>query len=93
MHERVFAAQSQPEAAGFILRCIKGISVAIGSVIAAIVCAVIAATKGRSPLGWAILVLIFSILTLMAAAGGQALWPGDRVGRHRWEWPGRLCCR
>ena len=41
VHELVIALQSQPEAAGFILRGIKGIFVAIGSVIAAIICAVI----------------------------------------------------
>lgn len=52
VHELVLALQSQPEAAGFILRGIKGIFVAIGSVIAAIICAVIAGTKGRSALGW-----------------------------------------
>ncbi|MUL78449.1 deoxyribodipyrimidine photolyase [Mycolicibacterium sp. CBMA 226] len=65
VHELVFAMQSQPEAAGFILRGIKGIFVAIGSIIAAIICAVIAGTKGRSPLGWGILGLFFSILTLI----------------------------
>jgi hypothetical protein len=41
----VLAAQSQPEAAGFILRAIKGIFVAIGSMLAAIVCALVAAMK------------------------------------------------
>jgi hypothetical protein len=65
LHEMVLAAQSQPEAAGFILRGIKGIVVAIGSVIASILCAVVAATKGRNPLGWGILGLFFSILTLI----------------------------
>ena len=65
VHEMVFALQSQPEAAGFILRGIKGIFVAIGSVIAAIICAVIAGTKGRNPLGWGLLGLFFSILTLI----------------------------
>ena len=65
LHELVLAAQSQPEAAGLILRGIKGIFVAIGSIIAAIVCAIIAATKGRNPLGWGILGLFFSILTLI----------------------------
>ncbi len=65
LHELVLAAQSQPEAAGFILSGIKGISVAIGSIIAAIVCGVIAATKGRNPLGWGVLGLFFSILTLI----------------------------
>ena len=65
LHELVLAAQSQPEAAGLILRGIKGIFVAIGSIIAAVVCGVIAATKGRNPLGWGILGLFFSILTLI----------------------------
>lgn len=60
------AVESQPEAAGFILRGIKGIFVAIGSIIAAVVAAVIAGTKGRNPLGWGILGLLFSILTLVA---------------------------
>ena len=65
LHELVLAAQSQPEAAGFILSGVKGIFVAIGSIIAAIVCGVIAAMKGRNPLGWGILGLFFSILTLI----------------------------
>jgi hypothetical protein len=65
LHEFFLAAQSQPEAAGFILRGIKGIFVAIGSIVAAIVCALIAGMKGRSALGWGILGLFFSILTLI----------------------------
>ncbi|OBK25290.1 deoxyribodipyrimidine photolyase [Mycobacterium asiaticum] len=65
LHELVLAAQSNPEAAGFILRGIKGIFVAIGSVIAAIVCALIASMKGRSALIWGICGLFFSILTLI----------------------------
>ncbi len=65
LHELVLATQSQPEAAGFILSGIKGIFVAIGSIIAAIVCGVIAAMKGRNPLGWGVLGLFFSILTLI----------------------------
>lgn len=65
LHTLMLATQTQPEAAGFILRGIKGIFVAIGSIIAAIVCAIIAATKGRNPLGWGILGLFFSILTLI----------------------------
>jgi hypothetical protein len=68
LHELVLAAQSQPEAAGFILRGIKGIFVAIGSIIAAIVSAIIAATKGRNPFGWGILGLFFSILTLIVVS-------------------------
>jgi len=65
LHGLVLAAQDNPQAAGFILKGIKGIFVAIGSIIAAIVCGVVAATKGRNPLGWGILGLFFSILTLI----------------------------
>lgn len=65
IHDLVLAASQQPEATGFILRGIKGIFVAIGSVIAAIICAVVAATKGRSALGWGLLGLFFSIITLI----------------------------
>jgi ATP/ADP translocase len=65
LHELVTAAQSNPEAAGFILRGIKGIFVAIGSVIAAVICAVVASMKGRSALFWGILGLFFSIFTLI----------------------------
>ncbi|AYE95152.1 deoxyribodipyrimidine photolyase [Mycobacterium paragordonae] len=65
LHEMVLAAQSNPEAAGFILRGIKGIFVAIGSVIAAVICAVVASMKGRSALFWGILGLFFSIFTLI----------------------------
>jgi hypothetical protein len=65
LHQLVLAAYSQPEAAGFILRGIKGIFVAIGSVVAAILCGIIAATKGRNPFGWGILGLFFSIFTLI----------------------------
>jgi ATP/ADP translocase len=62
----LLAAQGpQAEAAGFILRGIKGIFVLIGSVIAAVLCAVIAAAKGRSVLFYGILGLFFSILTLI----------------------------
>ena len=65
LHQLMLAAYGQPEAAGFILRGIKGIFVAIGSVIAAIICAVIAGMKGRNPFRWGILGLIFSIFTLI----------------------------
>jgi hypothetical protein len=65
LHTLMLAAQNQPEAAGFILRGIKGIFVAIGSIIAAVVCAIIGAAKGRNPFGWGILGLFFSILTLI----------------------------
>ena len=65
LHGLILAAQDNPEAAGFILKGIKGIFVVIGSIIAAIVCAVIAGMKGRNPFGWGILGLFFSILTLI----------------------------
>jgi hypothetical protein len=65
LHSLILASADAPMAAGFILRGIKGIFVLIGSVIAAIVCAVIAGTKGRSAIGWGILGLFFSILTLI----------------------------
>lgn len=65
LHGLVVAAQDNPQAAGFILRGVKAVIVGIGSVIAAIVAGVIAATKGRNPLGWGILGLFFSILTLI----------------------------
>jgi len=65
LHQLLLAGYSQPEAAGFILRGIKGIVVGIGSVIAAIICGAIAAVKGRNPFGWGILGLFFSILTLI----------------------------
>jgi hypothetical protein len=55
LHQLLLVGYSQPEAAGFILRGIHFIIVAIGSVIAAIVCALVAATKGRNPFGWGIL--------------------------------------
>lgn len=55
----------QIEAAGFILKGIKGVFVALGSVIAAVLCAVIAKAKGRSALLFGILGLIFSIITLL----------------------------
>ncbi|WP_375492313.1 deoxyribodipyrimidine photolyase [uncultured Jatrophihabitans sp.] len=59
-----YLASHQVEA-GFILSGIKGIFVAIGSVIAAIICAIIAAAKGRSAILFGIAGLIFSILTLI----------------------------
>lgn len=65
LHTVLLATSDNVEAAGFILRGIKGIFVAIGSILAAIVCAVIAGTKGRNPIGWGLLGLFFSILTLI----------------------------
>lgn len=68
LHEIVLAAQSNPEAAGFILRGVKGIFVAIGSVVAAIICAMVASMKGRSAIIWGLFGLFFSILTLIVVA-------------------------
>jgi hypothetical protein len=65
IHDIMLAAQTHPEAAGFILSGIKGVFVAVGSVIAAVICAVIAGVKGRSAVGWGILGLFFSIITLI----------------------------
>jgi hypothetical protein len=65
LHGLLLAAQDNPQAAGLIKGTIKFIFVAIGSIIAAIICAVIAGMKGRSALGWGILGLFFSILTLI----------------------------
>jgi Na+/melibiose symporter-like transporter len=64
LHGLVLAAQDV-EARGIILRTIHFFFVAIGSIIAAIVCAIVAGIKGRNPLGWGILGLFFSILTLI----------------------------
>jgi hypothetical protein len=68
LHQLVLAAQDNPLAGHFLLKGIKAIFVGIGSLIAAVVCAVIAATKGRNPLGWGILGLFFSIFTLIVVA-------------------------
>jgi Na+/melibiose symporter-like transporter len=65
LHGLVLAAQDNPQAAGLIVKGIKGIFVAIGSIIAAIVCALVAGMKGRNPFGWGILGLFFSIITLI----------------------------
>lgn len=53
------------EAAGFILRGIRGIFALIGSLIAAVLCGAIAAAKGRSVVLFAICGLFFSIITLI----------------------------
>jgi MFS family permease len=68
LHDMVLAAQANPEAASILRGIFKGIwaiVVGIGSIIAAIVCGAIAAAKGRSALGWGLLGLFFSILTLI----------------------------
>jgi hypothetical protein len=65
LHQLLLASYSQPEAAGFILRSIHFVFLTIGGVIAAIISAVIAGTKGRNPIGWGILGFFFSIFTLI----------------------------
>ncbi len=65
LHSMLLASTQDPLAAGLIFKGIKAIFVAIGSVIAAVICGIIAAMKGRNPLGWGILGLFFSILTLI----------------------------
>ena len=65
LHLLLAAAPTQVQAAGFILSGIKGIFVAIGSVIAAVLCAVIAGAKGRSAVLFGILGLFFSLITLI----------------------------
>ena len=52
-------------AGGFILSGIKGIFVLIGGIIAAILCAIIAKSKGYSAVLFGVLGLLFSILTLI----------------------------
>jgi uncharacterized membrane protein len=65
MHDVVFSSYDHVEAAGFIFRTVKGIFVLVGSVIAAVLCAVIASFKGRNPLIWGLAGLFFSIITLI----------------------------
>lgn len=65
LHQLVLASYSQPEAGNFILSGIKGIFYIVWAIIAAIICAIIAATKGRSAFGWGILGLFFHIVTLI----------------------------
>jgi sugar phosphate permease len=64
LHSLVLAS-SDPLAAGLILKGIKGIFYLIGGLIAAVICGIIAAMKGRNPFGWGILGFFFSIITLI----------------------------
>lgn len=65
-HELVAGCRPHRSGSGRIhpARC-QRIFVAIGSIIAAFICAAIAAAKGRNPFGWGLLGLFFSILTLI----------------------------
>lgn len=58
-------AADHVEAAGFILKGIKGIFLLIGGIIAAVLCAIVAKTKGYSALLFAVLGFFFSIITLI----------------------------
>jgi len=62
-----FLASADPQVlgAGFILSGIKGIFYLIGGIIAAVICGLIAKTKGYSALLFAVLGFFFSILTLI----------------------------
>ncbi|HZQ33103.1 MAG TPA: deoxyribodipyrimidine photolyase [Mycobacterium sp.] len=64
LQDTVFLAQTTYQA-GVIGGSIKFVFYAIGGILAAIICAVIAGIKGRNPLGWGILGLFFSIITLI----------------------------
>ncbi len=66
MLQQLLASSDQHvRAAGFILSGIKGIFVLIGGIIAAIICGLIAKTKGYSALLFAVLGFFFSIITLI----------------------------
>ena len=65
LHSVLLAASDNVVAAGLIGGTIKWIVGVIGGFIAAIICGVIAATKGRSVIGWGILGFFFSIITLI----------------------------
>jgi sugar phosphate permease len=66
MLQHLLASSDQPVmAAGFILSGIKGIFVLIGGIIAAVICALVAKTKGYSAVLFAVLGFFFSIITLI----------------------------
>jgi sugar phosphate permease len=66
MLQQLLASSDQHTlAAGFILSGSKGIFYLIGGIIAAIICGLIAKTKGYSALLFAVLGFFFSIITLI----------------------------
>ena len=66
LHHHLLAAPEQHlQAAGFILRGIRGVLAIIGSVIAGVICAFVAKSKGYSAVLFGILGLIFSVITLI----------------------------
>ncbi len=66
MLQQILASSDQHLlAAGVIIGGVKAIFVAIGSIIAAVICAMVAKTKGYSALLFGVLGLLFSIITLI----------------------------
>jgi sugar phosphate permease len=65
LHTLLASPDQQTLAAGFILSGIKGIFYLIGGIIAAIICGLIAKSKGYSAILFAILGFFFSIITLI----------------------------
>ncbi len=59
------AAPAHLLAAGFILSGIKGIFYLIGGIVAAVICALVAGSKGYSAILFGILGFFFSIITLV----------------------------
>ena len=65
MHTLLAASDTHVYAAGMILSGVKGIFYLIGGIIAAVVCALIARSKGHSAVLFGILGFFFSIITLI----------------------------
>ncbi len=65
VHHLLAASTQHVEAAGFVLRGIRGIFLLLGGIIAAIICAVVAKSKGYSAILFGVLGLFFSIITLV----------------------------
>ncbi len=66
MVQQILASADQHVlAAGFVLSGIKGIFYLIGGIIAAVLCGLIAKTKGYSTVLFAVLGFFFSIITLI----------------------------
>ncbi len=65
VHHILSASTQHVEAAGFILRGIRGVFLLLGGIIAAVICAVVAKSKGYSAILFGILGLFFSIITLV----------------------------
>ncbi len=63
MHTLLAASDTHVYAAGMILSGVKGIFYLIGGIIAAVVCALIAKSKGYSAVLFGILGFFFSIIT------------------------------